>query len=144
MSQPHPHHDNCLSSIPIGVGAFLLISVVSLVVAGCMPRGPVVGTGEKTATANGTISGIVRTSSKMPLSGRLVTATEVTTGAKYEASTSTSGGYTIKLPIGRYRLDVELGAGETVAEGPSELTLSASDLDAARDFVIAAKSLGGI
>jgi hypothetical protein len=141
MVQPHPQRDNRLLLTSLGVGAVLLIS---LVVAGCMPRGPVVGSGEKTATANGTISGAVRTTSKLPLSGRLVTATEVTTGAKYDASTSTTGGYTIKLPVGRYRLDVELRDGESVAEGPSELTLSASDLDAARDFVIAAKARGGV
>jgi hypothetical protein len=126
----------------LAVCAFCLSTLVTV---GCFPRGPVIGTGEKTATANGTISGIVRAAtSNAPLSGRLVTATEVTTGEKYDASTGTTGGYTMKVPIGRYRLAVELREGETVAEGPAELTLSASDLDAARDFVIAVKSPGGI
>lgn len=117
----------------------------ALVAVGCFPRGPVIGTGEKTATASGTISGVVRhAAADTPLAGRLVTATEITTGAKYQASTSTTGGYTMKVPTGRYRLAVELRAGETVADGPSELTLSAGDLDAARDFVITVKAAGGI
>jgi hypothetical protein len=126
----------------LAVCAFCL---ATLVAAACFPRGPVIGTGEKTSAATGTISGVVRdAAANAPLAGRLVTATEVTTGAKHEASTSTTGGYTMKVPTGRYRLAVELRDGETVAEGPSELTLSASDLDAARDFVVTVKAPGAI
>jgi len=109
-----------------------------------MPRQAVIGTGEKAPSVGGTISGTVREAvSNTPVSGRLVTATEVTTGAAYKASTNVSGGYTMKLPIGRYRLSVELRDGETV-KGPAELNLNVSDLDAARDFVITVKSPGGI
>ena len=140
MSQTHPQREN--SSRLIGIGA---CGLIAMVVASCAPRGPVIDLGEKPPTITGTISGVVRAAiSNMPLSGRLVTATEVTTGAKYEASTSTTGGYTMKVPAGRYRLDVERRDGETIADGPSELTLSASDLDAGRNFVIAAKPPGGI
>jgi hypothetical protein len=140
MSPAHSPHRS--PRVRVVVWAFW---IVSLVAAGCAARGPAIGTGEKPPTTSGTISGVVRTAgSNTPLSGRLVTATETTTGAKYEASTSATGGYTMKVPIGRYRLEVELREGETVAEGPSELNLSTSDLDAGRDFVIAAKSPGGI
>ena len=112
---------------------------------GCAPRGPVLGTGEKTPTNNGTISGVVRAAvSNAPLSARKVTATDVSTGATFDASTSITGGYTMKVPSGRYRLAVELRDGETVAEGPSELTISPSDLDAGRDFVITVQPLGAI
>jgi len=112
---------------------------------GCAPRGPVLGTGEKTPTNSGTISGVVRAAvSNAPLSARKVTATDVSTGATFDASTSITGGYTMKVPSGRYRLAVELRDGETVAEGPSELTISPSDLDAGRDFVITVQPLGAI
>lgn len=117
----------------------------TLVAAGCFPRGPVIGTGEQTPAVTGTISGVVRdAAANAPLAGRVVTATEVTTGEKYQASTSTTGGYTMKVPTGRYRLAVELRQDETIAEEPAELTLSVSDLDAARDFVVAVKVPGGI
>jgi hypothetical protein len=126
----------------LAIGAFC---IGALGTAGCVPRGPVLGTGEETPAATGTISGVVRdAAANAPLAGRVVTATEVTTGAKYEASTSTTGGYTMKVPTGRYRLAVELRGGETIAEEPAELTLSVSDLDAARDFVITVKAPGGI
>ena len=130
---------------PSNPGRFVTICAlcfVALVVVGCMPRQAVIGTGEKASSVGGTISGTVREAvSNTAVSGRLVTATEVTTGAEYKASTNVSGGYTMKVPIGRYRLSVELRDGETV-KGPAELTLNVSDLDAARDFVITVKSPG--
>jgi hypothetical protein len=104
-------------------------------------RGPVIGSGEKTPDSGGTISGIVRASgSNAPLSARRVTATEVTTGATFDASTATNGGYTMKVPMGRYRLEVELRAGEMVVDRPAETTINRSDLDAQRDFLIGLKS----
>jgi hypothetical protein len=76
--------------------------------------------------------------SKAPLTGRKVTATELTSGAKYDVSTSSNGGYTMKVPVGKYRVEVELRQGESLAEAPRELEINKSDLDAGRDFLIAA------
>lgn len=138
----HPYSRSASPSRVAAIGAFCIAVLIGIA---CMPRGAVIGSGEKTPTANGTISGVVRAAgSNAPLTGRLVTATELTTGAKFETSTSTTGGYSMKVPTGRYRLVVELRDGETVADGPSELTLNVSDVDAARDFLIAVKSPGGI
>ena len=109
----------------------------ALAASACATRGPAIGTGEQSASISGTISGIVRAAgSNAPLSERRVTATEVASGAKYEVTTNVTGGYTMKLPTGRYRVTVELREGESVAEGPSELTLNDSDMDAGRDFLI--------
>jgi hypothetical protein len=105
----------------------------------CMPHGPVVGTGEKPPNVGGTIAGTVRSSSGAPLSGRKVTATHVESGRKFEASTATNGGYTIKLPTGKYRLEVELRAGEALQEQPVETEVNTSDLDPQRDFVVTVK-----
>jgi uncharacterized protein YcfJ len=138
MSFIHPQDGN-----PRRFPAICALCLMALVVGSCMPRQAVIGTGEKASAVGGTISGTVREAvSNTAVSGRLVTATEVTTGAEYKASTNVSGGYTMKVPIGRYRLSVELRDGETV-KGPAELTLNVSDLDAARDFVITVKSPGG-
>jgi peptidoglycan/LPS O-acetylase OafA/YrhL len=102
--------------------------------------GPVIDTGEKPGDLTGTISGIVRAAgSNSPLSARRVTATEVTTGAKYEATTATNGGYTMKVPVGRYRLQVELRADESTTTQPGDVEINRSDLDSGRDFVIAVK-----
>lgn len=117
------------------VGCAIVISVTS----SCAPRGPVLGTGEATTNLSGTISGIVRAAgSNSPLSARKVIAINVATDGRFEASTGLNGGYTIKVPVGEYRLEVELRNGESVAEGPEPIEINDSDLDASRDFVISA------
>jgi hypothetical protein len=105
-----------------------------LALTGCHP-GPVVG-GPKPAAVGGTIAGIVSTAANTPIANRKVTAIETTTGARHEALTGSNGGYTIKLPQGTYRLEVELQAGERVARQPDETRITGSDLDTRRDFVI--------
>jgi hypothetical protein len=74
-----------------------------------------------------------------PLTGRKVTAVNLADGQRIEASTAVNGGYTMKVPMGRYRLEVELRAGETLTEQPGETEIRAGDLDAQRNFVVAAK-----
>jgi hypothetical protein len=118
-----------------GLGVVALIAGTAV---GCAR--PVVDTGTKPAGVGGTIAGIVRAEGAgTPLSGRKVTAIDVTNGRRYEASTAMNGGYTIKVPVGKYRMEVELRDGESLAEEPGELEISASDLDAGRDFVVRAR-----
>jgi hypothetical protein len=87
--------------------------------------------------AGGTIAGAVRASGDTsPLSGRQVTATNEQTGATFAASTATNGGYTVKVPAGKYRLDVELRAGEVLESRPDPTDVNVGDLDPDRDFVL--------
>ena len=58
------------------------------------------------------------------------------TSARYDATTGTNGGYTIKVPEGTYRIEVELQPGETLAKQPGETHVNKSDLDPRRNFVI--------
>jgi carboxypeptidase family protein len=116
--------------------------VLILVSAACgVARGPVVGRGDnKPTNVGGTISGIVRSADGgAPLEGRKVVAVSVETGQRLEATTAVNGGYTIKVPLGHYRLEVELRSGEVVTEQPDEVHISTSDIDAGRNFGIAAK-----
>jgi len=117
-----------------------LVLIVVLAASSCMPRGPILDTGSKPANVGGTISGTVRTTAGSPLSGRRVSAIDLSSGQRFEASTATNGGYTIKVPVGKYRLDVELQAGEALAEQPGETEINASDMDADRDFVVTART----
>jgi hypothetical protein len=119
-------------------------AVIALVFvcAACHP-GPVINTGAKQPSVGGTIAGIVSaTGGTMALSARKVTATNIETGARFEASTGTNGGYTIKVPEGRYRLDVEVRPGETIAERPGETRINNGDLDPHRNFVLTLKPGG--
>ena len=117
------------------VGVLLVLSLIACGAA----RGPVFGSRSK-ADVGGTISGIVRASEgSVRLVGRLVTAIEVSTGAKYESSTASNGGYTMQVPKGRYRLVLELRPGESLAKQPEETQIDTSDLDAGRDFLVTLK-----
>jgi hypothetical protein len=101
---------------------------------GCHP-GPIVDPGPK-LEVGGTIAGIVSTAPNAAVSGRKVTAIDTKTGTRFDATTGTNGGYTIKVPQGTYRLEVELQPGETVTKQPAETRVERSDLDSGRDFVI--------
>jgi hypothetical protein len=119
--------------------ALLTVGLLTLVAA-CHP-GPVLNTGGK-LPVGGTIAGIVSTSTNASVVGRKVTATNTQTGAKFDATTGVNGGYTIQVPEGTYRLEVELKPGEAVSKQPSETHINKSDLDPHRDFVIS--GTGGV
>ena len=118
--------------------------ILAIVLAACAQRGPIMNAGDKIAAVSGTISGVVRASgSNAPLTGRKVTATDVSSGAKFDVTTAANGGYTIKVPLGKYRVEVELRQGESLAEAPADLEINTSDLDAGRDFLIASRPAPG-
>lgn len=88
-------------------------------------------------SVGGTIAGIVSTaSSAAPVPGRKVTVTEINSGAHYESTTAANGGYTIRVPEGTYRIEIELRGSETLAKKPSQTHINNGDTDASRDFVI--------
>jgi hypothetical protein len=99
----------------------------------------VVGVKDPTGAPTGTIAGIVSTGldGSTPLTGRKVTAVNTTTGARVDVTTGANGGYTLQVPVGSYRIDVELRDGERLAKQPDPTDVGSGDLDAARDFVIA-------
>ena len=117
---------------------YTLALLIGFTVA-CHP-GPVVET-TPTSSVGGTIAGLVSTAdSTVAVPGRKVTATEVSKGAKFDATTGTNGGYTIKVPEGTYRLEIELHASETLAKRPDDTQVNNGDLDPGRDFVITIRS----
>jgi hypothetical protein len=112
---------------------FVAFVCAALALSACHP-GAVIDTDPK-ASVGGTIAGVVRSGAN-PVIGRKVTAVNVATGASFEATTAANGGYTIKVPEGTYRIDLETRAGETIGKRPDQTQVNNSDLDAARDFEI--------
>jgi hypothetical protein len=112
-----------------------LLALGLLTSTACHP-GPVVGGGPTPPSVGGTIAGMVSTDTNTAVEGRQVTAIEIATGTRYDATTGPNGGYTIKVPEGTYRLEVELKPGETIAKHPGETRVNKSDLDPRRNFVI--------
>ncbi|HEV8209099.1 MAG TPA: carboxypeptidase-like regulatory domain-containing protein [Vicinamibacterales bacterium] len=103
--------------------------------------GPVVNT--QPNKVGGTIAGIVKTAdSSVAVPGRKVTVIEVKTGTRHETTTAANGGYTIQVPEGTYRFEIELRPGETLTKQPEQTHVGNSDLDTTRDFVITMKTSG--
>jgi hypothetical protein len=117
-----------------------LAIALALLVSGaaCTHPGPVIGGGDM-PSVGGTIAGTVSTEdSAVAVPGRKVTVIETANGARFEATTGANGGYTIKVPEGTYRVEIELRNGETLAKRPDDTHINNGDLDAQRDFVITA------
>ena len=113
----------------------LVIALASA--AACAPRGPIIDTGANPVGVRGTIAGTVRADGgTVSLAGRKVTAIDESTGARFEATTATNGGYTMQVPPGTYRLEVELRAGEMLSTRPDATDVNAGDLDPDRNFVV--------
>ena len=118
-------------------GLFRSGVLTSLLAIACT-HGPVLDTGPRPAGVGGTIAGIVSgDGGAVSLSGRKVTAINDATGAKFEVTTATDGGYTIKVPTGTYRLEVEMRPGESLTKSPDPTQVNTGDLDPNRDFVLA-------
>ena len=116
-----------------------VLLVSALLTAACHP-GPVVNAGAKQPSVGGTIAGVVSTPDPaVAVPGRKVTAIETTKGSRYDTTTAANGGYTIQVPEGTYRIEVELRPGEALAKQPDTTKVNNSDLDSGRDFVITAK-----
>ena len=118
------------------LGCTLSLSLLSL--AACRPGVPVIDTGPKPANPNGTISGTVRgPEAASSLEGRTVEVTNVETGERQRETTSSTGGFTFKLKPGKYRVELTLRPGESLAKQPGVIDLNKSDVDAHADFVLA-------
>ena len=89
-------------------------------------------------TITGTVSGLDGTA---PIAGRRIHAINLDTGARESSVTSTTGGYTFKLPAGRYRVEVDLHDGEALVEDEGEFTLSRSELQHDVDIRIGARRM---
>jgi Carboxypeptidase regulatory-like domain len=96
---------------------------------------PIVG-GSVVPNPTGTISGMVTNSAGTPLEGRRVSAIDIATEQHYDATTGQTGGYTIKVPPGRYRMEVELRGGDQLAQQPEQTHVTVGDVDAQMNFVI--------
>ena len=110
---------------------------VVLMLSGCAARHgrPIVG-GSVIPNPTGTISGNVTSSTGTPLDGRRVSAIDMMTEMHYDVTTAKDGGYTIKVPPGRYRLEVELRGGDQLAKQPMPTQVNIGDVDEKLDFVV--------
>lgn len=117
------------------VAATLLVAALS--VAGCRTGQPIYDRTPENPQTPGTIAGIVSAGlGGGPVAGRGIHAVELLGGRRYSATTSITGGFSIPVPPGKYRLEVDLREGERVLRSPGEIDINESDLDANLEVVI--------
>ena len=119
-------------------GLWLSLGLLILLLgSACKPGVPVVDVGSKPQGVRGTLTGTVRGPEGMSLGGRTVEFFNTATGEKFTTETSTTGGFTIQLPAAKYRVDLPLQTGETLAKHPGVIDLGRGDIDSHVEFVIA-------
>jgi hypothetical protein len=115
----------------------LLLACAMIASSACHP-GPIATRGSQ-PSVGGTIAGVVTTTdSQVAVPGRQITVVEVNTGLRNNTTTANNGGYTLQVPEGTYRIDIELRPGESLARRPEPTRINNGDLDSGRDFVITA------
>lgn len=131
--------NGCHYCPPWVMGVWLSLGLLALLLAGGCRRGvPVVDLGPKPPEARGTLSGVVRgPEGTSPIAGRDVHVINTDTGARYTTRTSETGGFTIQVPAGKYRLELPLRDGETLVKRPGLIDLNKSDVDSRIEFVLA-------
>jgi carboxypeptidase family protein len=116
---------------------WLIAGIAALLYAGGCRRGvPAVDLGPKPPAARGTLTGLVHGPNDAALSGRTVEVVNVASGEKFTTQTATNGGFTIELPKGKYRLDLQLRDGETLVRRPGVVDLDRGDIDSHIEFVV--------
>jgi hypothetical protein len=116
---------------------WLVGGVLALLYSGACHPAPVVDLGGKPPLARETITGIVRgqdATSGIP--GRDVEVIDVATGEKQRVTTAANGGFTVQLPKGRYRLELQLRDGELLTRRPGIVDLDRGDIDSDIEFIV--------
>lgn len=116
---------------------WLIAALVVTFVAACRQGKPVIDPTPGPAQADGTISGTVRgPAGTTAIEGRTVEVVNIETGHRQKATTNNAGGFTFKVPPGKYRVSVTLLTGEVVLKQPDILDVNRSDVDAYADFIL--------
>jgi hypothetical protein len=118
--------------MPHAVATCCLAVLLVLASAGCRRgAGPILDTSPGPEHARGTIAGTLQKPGNVgAVAGRGVRAIDVASGRAFQAITNPAGGFTIQVPPGTYRLEVQLLAGEQVHNPPGEISVGAGDINA--------------
>ena len=116
--------------------AALSVVLLLMAVSACRMWQPVGVSQSGNMSTPGTIGGILSAVGGDRLAGRSVHAVHVGGTERYSAVTNVTGGFTIKVPPGEYRLEVDLREGEKVVRSPGTIHINKSDLDANLEIVV--------
>ena len=117
---------------------WLVIALLCMIgPAGCRRGVPVIDAAPKPVVVDGTLSGTVRgPQGTSPVEGRTVEVVNIATNERHRSTTNNAGGFSFKLPAGKYRVELPLRPGESLVKQPGIIDLNRSDVDAHADFVL--------
>jgi hypothetical protein len=119
---------------------WLSLGLVVLLTTGCASDAGAAA--RQNAPSDNTLAGTVRGSDPAaPVSGRTVAVVNVVTGERRTTETGATGGFTIDLPAGTYRVELALRKGETVVKRPDVVSLNHGRTDSHVEFVVAPATL---
>ena len=101
------------------------LAVAVLMNVDCHPKPAVVTT--SSVAVGGTIAGVLNGPAGGTIGNRTITAINLETGQRYQTATGMNGGYSMRVPPGTYRLDVELREGEKLAREDATILLKNGD-----------------
>ena len=102
--------------------------------SGCHPPATIVSI--SSAAIGGMIAGVVTGPADVTLADRTVTIVNVETGERYQTATGRTGGYSLRVPAGAYRLMVQLRPGERLAEMEPVILHTSADGEIHRDVTV--------
>lgn len=82
----------------------------------------------------GTIAGVVTGPADPTLADRTITVVNIETGAQYQTATGQNGGYTLRVPPGRYRLEIQLREDERMAEKDAPILVVSGGIDVQKNI----------
>jgi hypothetical protein len=116
---------------------WLVVGTMALLyLTACRQGVPAIDLGPKPPYARGTIAGLVHGPGDVALPGRTVELVNISTGDKHTTTTVANGGFSIELPKGKYRLQLQLQEGETLVKQPGVVDLDRGDIDTHIEFVV--------
>jgi hypothetical protein len=126
-----------------GLSLIAAVLCLVLVLAACRTGVPILDPGPRPSSVMGTITGTVSAEDgKSALPGRRISAINTDTGERFTAITSSTGGYTLKVPPARYHMAVDLDDGETIVKDEGSFSVSRSELQHDIDIRIGTKRAG--
>jgi hypothetical protein len=102
--------------------------------SGCHPHATIVSV--SSAAIGGTVAGVVTGPADVTLADRTVTMVNVETGERYQTATGQTGGFSLRVPAGTYRLMVQLRPGERLAEREPTILHATGDGEIHKDVTV--------
>jgi hypothetical protein len=141
LSPSHRRHPDAGGAGP-RVFVALAFTLGVLVAPACRPVA--IPPGGEFPTAEGTLAGTVRGPEGIaPPPGRQVEAVNVDTEARYATETGVTGGFSVMVPPGRYRIEVTLVPGEEVIRDPGVVAVESGGLADGKDVVLGGAGVFG-